>query len=98
VDKERCAPAEPAARIGGDEFALCLCGDDVSEVVREVERIRRRFAEESDGATLSVGAAGAATVQRSPGSLSLLEAAGDALLDAKNERPAGLKIFRPFSY
>jgi hypothetical protein len=36
-------------------------------------------------------------VQRSPGNLSLLEAAVDALLDAKKERPAGLKIFRPFS-
>ena len=72
-----------------------LFEDDVSEVVREVERIRREFAEESDGATLSVGVAGVATLQLLSSNASLFEAAGDALLDAKNERPAGLKVFRP---
>ena len=95
VIQERCGPGELAARIGGDEFALSLFEDDVNEVVREVEKIRRRFGEESDGATVSVGVSDVATLRRHSGSPSLFEAAEEALLDAKTERPSGLKIFRP---
>lgn len=55
VIQERCGTAELGARLGGDEFALSLLEDEPAEVIREVERIRARFGEETAGATLSVG-------------------------------------------
>ena len=94
VIRERRGPDEIGARIGGDEFALCLLEDDTSEIVREVERIRQLFGEESGGATLSVGVCEAATLRRASVRLSLIEAAQDALNEAKRQRPAGLSIFR----
>jgi diguanylate cyclase (GGDEF)-like protein len=94
VIRERRGPDEIGARIGGDEFALCLLEDDTTEIVREVERIRQLFGEESGGATLSVGVCEAATLRRASVRLSLVEAAQDALGEAKRQRPAGLTIFR----
>ena len=83
-----------AARLGGDEFALSLLEDEPTEVMREVEHIRVRFIEDADGATLSVGICDGRTVRRASVQLSLLEAADDALADAKKEGPGGLSFFR----
>jgi diguanylate cyclase (GGDEF)-like protein len=93
--RERRANGEVAARVGGDEFALSLPEDDVSETVDEVEGIRRRFGDESGGITLSVWICDSATLRRGSESLSLYQAAGDALAEAKKQRPAGLTIYRP---
>jgi diguanylate cyclase (GGDEF)-like protein len=95
VIQERCGSGELAARIGGDEFALSLVEDDANEVLAEVERIRHRFGEESGGATVSAGIADVATLRRQRGRLSLLEAAEDALAEAKRDGPGGLEVFRP---
>ena len=93
--RERCGSGETAARVGGDGFALSLLEDEPTEVVAEVERIRRRFQEESSGATLSVGICEATTFRRGSGSLTLFEAAEDALIEAKKQGPAGLTMYRP---
>jgi diguanylate cyclase (GGDEF)-like protein len=91
--QERCAAGETAARLGGDEFALTLLEDDPREVMREVEQIRSRFREATAGATVSVGICDGKTLRRASGSLSLLEGAGDALVDAKKHGPGGLSFF-----
>jgi GGDEF domain-containing protein len=83
-----------AARLGGDEFALTLLEDEPTEVIREVEHIRGRFGEETAGATLSVGICDGRTLRRRSAQVSLLRAAGDALLDAKKQGPGGLSFFR----
>jgi diguanylate cyclase (GGDEF)-like protein len=93
--RERCGSGETAARVGGDEFALSLLENEPTEVVAEVERIRRGFQEEASGATLSVGICDTATFRRGSGSLTLFEAAEDALVEAKKQGPAGLTIYRP---
>jgi len=82
------------ARLGGDEFALSLLEDEPDEVVREVDRIRGRFGEQTAGATLSVGICDSKTVRRASVRLSLLQAAQGALEEAKKQRPGGLSIFR----
>ena len=92
--QERCGAGEMAARLGGDEFALSLLEDEPAEVIREVEQIRRRFGEETAGATLSVGICDGRTALRAAAPLSLLEAAGGALADAKAQGPGGLSVFR----
>jgi diguanylate cyclase (GGDEF)-like protein len=92
--QERCGAGEMAARLGGDEFALTLLEDEPTEVIREVEHIRGRFGEETAGVTLSVGICDGRTLRRVPAQLSLLEAAGGALADAKEQRPGGLSFFR----
>ena len=94
VIRERCGAAEMGARLGGDEFALSLLEDEPAEVVREVDRIRERFGEETAGATLSVGICDSKTVRRASVRPSLLQAAQDALEEAKKQRPGGLSIFR----
>ncbi len=94
IIRERCGAAEMAARVGGDEFALSLLEDEPAEISREVERIRERFGEETAGATLSVGICDGRTLRRASVRLSLLQAAQDALDEAKKQRPAGLSIFR----
>jgi len=91
----RCGAAEICARIGGDEFALCLLEDETSEVVEEVGRIRERFSEDAGGATLSVGICGGSSLRRGRDRVSLFEAAQDALDEAKKRGPAGLSVFRP---
>lgn len=63
-------------------------------VIRDVERIRARFGEETAGATLSVGICDGRTLRRASIRLSLLQPAQDALEEAKNQRPAGLSFFR----
>ena len=45
---ERCGAGEMGAPLGGDEFALSLLEDEPSEVIREVEHIRRRFGASGD--------------------------------------------------
>ena len=92
--QERCGAGEMAARLGGDEFALSLLEDAPTEVIREVEHIRGRFGEAAAGATLSVGICDGRTLRRAAVQLSLLEAAGGALADAKEHRPGGLSFFR----
>jgi diguanylate cyclase (GGDEF)-like protein len=93
VIQERCGSGEVAARIGGEEFAWRLVEEDGNEVRAEVERIRHRFGEESGGETVSVGIADVATLQRQQSRLSLLEAAHDALDEAKRGGPGGLQIY-----
>jgi GGDEF domain-containing protein len=84
-----------AARLGGDEFGLSLLEDELSEVIREVEHIRRGVGEETAGSTLSVGICEGREIARaSVASLSILEAAGGALADAKEKGPGALSIFR----
>jgi diguanylate cyclase (GGDEF)-like protein len=92
--QERCGAVEAGARLGGDEFALTLLEDEPTEVIREVEHIRRRFGEETGGATLSVGICDGKTLRRASVQLSLVEAAGSALVDAKEQGPGGLSFFR----
>jgi|SRR5436190_3661123 len=92
--QERCGAGEMGARLGGDEFALTLLEDEPTEVIREVEHIRRRFGEETAGATLSVGICDGRTLRRASVQLSLLQAADDALLDARKQGPGGLSFFR----
>jgi diguanylate cyclase (GGDEF)-like protein len=92
--QERCGAGEMAARLGGDEFALTLLEDEPTEVIREVEHIRARFGEETAGATLSVGICDGRTLRRTSAQVSLLQAADDALLDAKKQGPGGLSFFR----
>jgi diguanylate cyclase (GGDEF)-like protein len=94
IIQERCGAAEMSARLGGDEFALSLLEDEPSEVIREVEQIRRRFSEEAAGATVSVGICDGRTLRRASVQLTLLEAADRALVDAKKQGPGGLSIFR----
>lgn len=94
VIRERCGAAETGARFGGDEFALSLLEDEAAEVIREVERIRGRFSEETAGATLSVGICDGRSLRRASVRLSLLQAAQDALEEAKEQRPGGLSVFR----
>lgn len=89
----RCGAGEIAARLGGDEFALTLLEDEPTEVIREVEHIRRRFGEAIPGATLSVGISDGKTLRRAAVPLSLLEAADGALMDAKTQSPGGLSFF-----
>lgn len=90
--RDRCGGKDVAARIGGDEFAFGLLTDDQDEAIHEVAHIRRGLRESPPGATLSVGVSDSATLRGS--NLSLLQAAGDALIDAKQEAPEGLVIFR----
>jgi diguanylate cyclase (GGDEF)-like protein len=92
--QERCGAGEMGARLGGDEFALTLLEDEPTEVIREVEHIRRRFGEETAGATLSVGICDGRTLRRASVQLSLLQAADDALLDARKQGLGGLSFFR----
>jgi diguanylate cyclase (GGDEF)-like protein len=89
----RCGAREAAARLGGDEFALILLEDDPLEVMGEIEGIRKRFREETAGATLSVGICDGKTLRRASGSRSLFEGAHDALVDAKKNGPGGLSFF-----
>jgi diguanylate cyclase (GGDEF)-like protein len=91
--QERCGAGEMAARLGGDEFALTLLEDESTEVIREVEHIRGRFGEETAG-TLSVGICDGRTLRRASVQLSLLQAAGGALVDAKKQGLGGLSFFR----
>lgn len=90
--RDRCGGRDIAARIGGDEFALGLSTDDQNDVINEVEYIRRGFRELSPGGTLSVGVCDSARLRGS--NLSLLQAADDALVDAKREGPEGFIVFR----
>jgi c-di-GMP phosphodiesterase len=92
--QECCGDGEMGARLGGDEFALSLLEDEPAEVIREVEHIRGRFGKEAAGATLSVGICDGRTLRRASAQLSLLDAAGGALADAKKQRPGGLSFFR----
>jgi len=92
--QERCGAGEMGARLGGDEFALSLLEDEPTEVIRQVEHIRRSFGEETAGATLSVGICEGRTLRRSSVQLSLLQAADGALADAKEQGPGGLSFFR----
>jgi PleD family two-component response regulator len=82
------------ARLGADEFAMSLLEDEPSEVIREVDHIRGRFGEATDGATLSVGICDGRTLARAPVRPSLLEAADSALWEARKQGPGGLSIFR----
>jgi diguanylate cyclase (GGDEF)-like protein len=90
--KDRCGGRDIAARIGGDEFAFGLLTDDQDETIHEIEHIRRGFRELSPGGTLSVGVSDSATLRGT--NLSLLQAAYDALVDAKQEGPEGFAVFR----
>lgn len=90
--RDRCGGKDIAARIGGDEFALGLSTDDQDEAIHEVEHIRRGFRKLTPKGTLSVGVCDSATLRGS--NLSLLQAAGDALVDAKQEGPEGFVVFR----
>ena len=92
--QERCGVGEMGARLGGDEFALTLLEDEATEVIREVERIRGRFGEETAGATLSVGICDGRTLRRASIQLSLLQAADSALAEAKKQGPGGTSFFR----
>lgn len=92
--QERCGVGELGARLGGDEFALALLEDEPTEIIREVERIRLRFGEETAGATLSVGICDGRTLRRASVQLSLLQAADRALEDAKKQGPGGMSFFR----
>lgn len=94
VIRERCGVGEMGARLGGDEFAMSLLEDEPSEVIREVDHIRGRFGEATDGATLSVGICDGRTLARAPVRPSLLEAADSALWEARKQGPGGLSIFR----
>lgn len=75
-------------RIGGEEFAILLCGSDVAASVAIVERIRRSFEAEAEfiegvpvRATLCAGVSGANTMVSLD---SLLKDADIALYRAKN--------------
>jgi GGDEF domain-containing protein len=81
-------------RLGGDEFALSLLEDEPSDVIRQADHIRGCFGEETAGATLSVGICDSRTLRRAPLRPSLLEAARNALGEAKKHGPGGLSIFR----
>ena len=94
VIQERCGVGEMSARLGGDEFALTLLEDEPTEVIREVELIRRRFGEEIAEATLSVGICDGRTLRRASIRLSLLQAADCALVHAKEQGPGGIGFFR----
>lgn len=96
VIQSRCGGKDVAARIGGDEFALGLLGDDLNldQVRHEVEDIRARFRDLSRGGTLSIGVCDSATLRRGPNP-SLLQAADDALAEAKRHGPQGFVVFRP---
>jgi hypothetical protein len=76
--------------------ALGLLGDDLDldQVRHEVEDIRARFRDLSGGGTLSIGVCDSATLRRGP-NLSLLQAADDALAEAKQHGPQGFVVFRP---
>jgi len=93
IVRERCGADDVAARIGGDEFALSLWDADVEEALHEVERLRGGFRAASGGATLSAGICDSATLRRNSQVISLYHAAGDALHEAKRQRPEGLVIF-----
>jgi diguanylate cyclase (GGDEF)-like protein len=86
VIRERCGVGEMSARLGGDEFAMSLLEDEPSEVIREVDHIRGRFGEATDGATLSVGICDGRTLARAPVRPSLLEAADSALWEGRKAR------------
>ena len=90
--RDRCGGRDIAARIGGDEFAFGLVTDDQDDAIHEVEHIRRGFRKLSPGGTLSVGVCDSATLRGT--NLSLLQAADDALVDAKQDGPEGFAVFR----
>lgn len=70
-----------------DVFALALLEDEPAELIREVEHIRARFGEETDGATLSVGICDGATVRRAPGHPSSAPGSGRRIDGRKKQGP-----------